>query len=295
MLRKHVVILFLYLLGIFALPEGALAEKRQKLADQVCMKYEGWAYKLNSFVVVGNKVVNEPQFPMGYESCTNGLNKPYIVPHQRKLFRSALNARVEGEVCVTQPVLILPHFQQSRRLEPGNYKYAASHLAPYGLYVPTGNWPDYQRMNNSEKSIFAFSKIIEMQCGRLPETIRVFARNYIDVSELPQGRDKRPWKKRKPKIKRDYSFEEFYAGTFYPNSPTFKLVHDDVEQANLFARSAVHAADNYKPRYRFDESKAAAGLAALAVIGLAASSQQDVCDDTSLTSFERPPYCPPAR
>lgn len=191
---------------------------------------EGWFHHFNPYVAEGSVYVPElresvPRIVPNREtvaaigtSCDYHPNQNLLVDGEFSLNHISSEGELFArDVCGDRPTLI---FKRARvAAEPENEKWTRQRELPtYNFYVPgslsiiTEDGRVY--LNGVERALILFTGIIKSQCGKLPTSVRVVARDsYTRAGEGP------------------YGFRQIYGGVYYPGGSTPSLVHDNPTEA----------------------------------------------------------------
>ena len=195
----------------------------------------GWMFRLNEYVISGQEIKKRPDQVDANHTCSKNWNRHKIIESEFSLTapneKLRATKRVVGDVCSTQPTLVLDYIRYGIINEQNKTSKNIGTLPPYDFYVSWQNDPTKRGyLNKVERALIEFAAITKKQCQKIPETVRVVARaNYTSNNPDRLGR--------MPKDAQ-YEYEQFYSGTFYPNAQAITLIHDDQKTAALYTEYA---------------------------------------------------------
>jgi len=272
------------------------AVKRQRLTKRMChANSSGWHFLYNDYVFDGEAVIasNDEHPGHGSRFCNNPIAKQSFIPNVSSLLRM-LNPRGTllsvGDICGKDPEILflsarhraLPKYDDyPRRNWDGSYPTDAG-TNTYFFYVPSGSdgAPHTGFINPVESGILATREVVMKQCKTVPDSIRVVGGTLLKgiiIEDIINATN------RSRELPEKLDYWEFYSGTFYPNEPEKRLVHDDQRMAATYSARAIEnaayiQAEREKARNASDGSLAL-GWFALAMLG---SYMANPCNDTGI-------------
>lgn len=277
-------------------PADPKAVKRRKLTKRMCYADQsGWRFLYNDYVFDGESVVASTTegHVHGDQGCSNFNAMQRFIPNVTSILRDGNPSApllAVGDICGKDPEILFlyggrpnfPKYHEFPRDPSWNGAYS-QHFGSvaYQFYVATGSdgvqHPKF--INRVESGILAAREVVMKQCRKVPDSIHVVGgslRNYFG----PTKRD------RKKKLYDKLDYWEFYSGTFYPNDPKRRLVHDDPQMATTFTAAGSAYAEYQRVAMKEREEKENEGDGSL-VLGfialvLAAKYMADPCYDTSI-------------
>jgi len=275
-----------------SLPGDPKAVKRQKLTKRMCStSSSGWHFLFNDYVFDGEAVIasNDGYRGHGIRPCSNGMAMARFIPNVTSLGRvpnSSMSLLSIGDICGTDPEVLflyggiraMPKYDQyPRNNRLGQYSPDFGTIQ-YLFYVPSGSDGAVHNriVNQVESGLLATREVLMKQCRTVPDSIRVVGgaleKGYVSAKE-----------KRSRKTPENLDYWEFYSGTFHPNEPEKRLVHDDQRLAATYSAMATEYAAYIRAEQE-EARNASDGSLALGFFALviAAKYLANPCYDTSI-------------
>jgi|GEM_PF-5963032 len=267
-----------------------------------CMSHEssGWSYHYNHLLVEPSStnyphIVRDAKYLDPYHECSNKRTQRFRIVKGETALTPKADLRVIGNLCASQPKLVIERLFINIPLTPENIAYQKSNRrSPYDFYV-NSKTRIIGSVHRVDVMLRAYEKLALAQCKYLPESVRVYGRSKFNKPlRSAKGR-------RLQEGIQKIEYTTFYSGTYYPGRKSFALEHDDAEQAILYQVLEGQFRDYIAKQYRYDPNRAALGLGIIAAWALAtqinASSSSGVAVDpmcySGLTAEERQLYgCP---
>jgi len=279
-----------------SIPADPKAIKRRKLTKRTChVSSVGWRFLYNDYVFDGDSVVagTDEWRSRHDQPCSNGIAMERFVPDVTSLWRIDLrigDLLAVGDICGKDPKILFLYTQLGTELPKYN-QYTPSSVGrgqgsqhfrspPYRFYVPSGLDGLLQTgiINRVESGLLATREIVMKQCKTMPESIRVVGGSTREGTQPLTLSQKRfqTWPE-------NLDYWEFYSGTFYPNEPEKRLVHDDPRMAATFTSYAKSYAQ-YAAAKRAEYEKRGDGSLALGFIALMLMGQYlaNPCNDMEI-------------
>lgn len=281
------------------LPGDPNAIKRQRLTDQICnVDQSGFRFLYNDYVYHSKKGVVPYINERGHghdQPCREMVAMQKFVPGVKSLIRGGsggISSRTLlsiGDICAPNPKILflsynlkvdLPKYDAFLNLV--DVRRGSPYLGslPYEFYVPTGSDGVVYKgiINSVEQGLLATRKIVMNQCQTVPDRIQVVAGTLIKEAGRFVSRNRY-----NPEPK-NLEYWQYYSGTFFPNAPEKRLVHDDLRLAETFAKFAdsrkKYTVTDEERERRKREAFTVVGFFALAVI--ATFESIDPCNDINI-------------
>ncbi len=204
---------------------------------------------------------------------------------------------ISGNVCTAHPTInvysVFAHDWQKHKRLPYSVEMYTDPL--YMFYVGwrriSGLDRRYTRNKNPlDKKLLLMKELFKTQCGVFPDEIRVLG--WLTVMSPQEG----PITSNFTHNQKSTS-EEIYRGTYYPNAPGLKVVHDDKEMGKalydlaLAREQAIQSrilAARKQANERLNKAKIGGAMLFGLLFGMHAASP---CNDPGLSEAEKPYYC----
>ncbi len=278
-------------------PGDPKAIKRQRLKKRMCFaSTSGWHFLFNDYVFDGEAVIasNDGHRGRGIRPCGNAMAMQLFLPNVSSLLRmpnppyhTLLSV---GDICGKDPEILflypsiraMPKYgEYPRNNREGQYSPDFG-TVQYQIYVPSGSDGVVHRgiINQVESGILAAREIVLKQCKTVPDSIRVVGGTLHKGGLKPKNRSR--------ELPKKLDYWEFYSGTFYPNEPEKRLVHDDQRMAANYSAMAVEYAA-YIRAGQEEAANASDGSLALGflLLVLAAQYAADPCNNTDIPYTDR--------
>jgi hypothetical protein len=279
------------------------------------MGYLGWVYRANKYLVASRAKGSRPEYrvyprtgsPSIQETCApqplykaeSSHKSDRIIEGEYALTSSGIRHQfmtVYGDICSSRPRinfhrfagdgLLLKHLTpkhiryQERKAEPGR------HTDPtYSFYVGPHN-AKWAQDNGFQESLVMVKEIINKQCHVVPDEVRI-----VGQFTPPPKRKSKAWGFE------GYTSDKIYGGTYYPNAPGFKVIHDDKEMAKAVYDLALAHHERHSTRVlaaqrKLQERRRKAKIGGALIFGtFLGIYQASPCNDPNLPDADKPAYC----
>ncbi|PQA87722.1 hypothetical protein [Hyphococcus luteus] len=250
-----------------------------------------WSYRYNRLIVSPSETsypakVKEVRYLDPFHECKNKQTQKKRLIEGEYALTDKADMRVIGDLCAAEPTIVIHRLYANPKLTPENISALKNQRrSPYDFYVRSQT--GLATGMRVEAMLKAYKLLAKQQCGQLPQTVRILGRTKFNDAYRIEGSAYRGKQKRN-----DYAFEQFYSGTYYPQSAEFRLVHDDEEQSILYRVLEGEFRNYLAKQYRYDPNRAALGLSVIASWALATQTKGGVaadplCFDYTIPAAER--------
>ncbi|MFK8017365.1 MAG: hypothetical protein AB8G17_18220 [Gammaproteobacteria bacterium] len=286
----------------------------------ICFGYSGrntytnWKFRTHPYMLqkAGNRsarrgleiVPREGKIRYGNE-CKRFKKKNLLVEGEYVTSRAFPLTTTGSDLCVKQPLLNFHRNDRDPKLsrllqEPGRNAqiygddFSMAYHPASIFYAGDYDVPSV-RGASIRKTVSAFVRLVEEQCGAAPDSIRLRGQ----LSLLPAFN-------KRSKAKSRYETTTIYEGMAYPyerefspglNRSAMKIVHDDAEMAKVFAEWATAKIAEMTERQhqaklrRLEKRRQAEQGALLVFYAMAAMFLSSPCNDPELSEKDKPEEC----